>query len=315
VSSELRRHPKGRNRAKTLDYGAAPEHAERMRYVRVARALVEPVAGIAFAGLWFVAEAGRFPNLPVFLAFGAAIGVSRLFPRVALTLVLIGLALSTVGAAMFPPELTSPAVESRSWLHPLTDTDWPAYAPALVVPALVAAQSGRRSVTRASLVVSAISALWLAALIAVASPTIGWARGRMVSFLANTDLPAAARSFLAFALILLVVGGLLWVVGWGAAGAVRFLRTLMRDPLIRVRVKDALRLTADAPDLPKLTTRERDVLLLIADGKSNAEIATALFLSEATVKSHLSSILSKLGLKSRAEIIAHAWRTGMVALG
>jgi DNA-binding NarL/FixJ family response regulator len=104
-------------------------------------------------------------------------------------------------------------------------------------------------------------------------------------------------------------------VGWGAAGAVRFLRTLMRDPLIRVRVKDALRLTPDAPDLPKLTTRERDVLLLIADGKSNAEIATALFLSEATVKSHLSSILSKLGLKSRAEIIAHAWRTGMVALG
>jgi DNA-binding CsgD family transcriptional regulator len=269
--------------------------------------------GAAFAGLWFVAEAGRFPNLPVFVVFGAAIAMSRLLPRVALVLVLAGLALSTVGAAMFPPGPTYPVVESHSWLHQLTDTDWPAYAAALVVPALVAAQARRRSVTRSSLVVSGISALWLAALIAVASPTIGWARGRMVSFLANTDLPAAARSFLAFALILLVVGGLLWVVGWGAAGAARFLRTLMRDPLIRVRVRDALRLTADAPDLPKLTTRERDVLLLIAEGMSNAQIAAALFLSEATVKSHLSSILSKLGLKSRAEIIAHAWRTGMVA--
>jgi DNA-binding CsgD family transcriptional regulator len=86
----------------------------------------------------------------------------------------------------------------------------------------------------------------------------------------------------------------------------------MRDPLIRVRIKDALRLGPEPGDAPNLTARERDVLLLVSDGKSNAEIATALFLSEATVKSHLRSILTKLGLKSRTEIVAHAWRTGMV---
>jgi len=91
---------------------------------------------------------------------------------------------------------------------------------------------------------------------------------------------------------------------------VRFVQTLLRDPVIRVRINDAFGLGAEGE--PSLTARERDVLLLISDGKSNAEIAAALFLSEATVKSHLRSILVKLGLKSRTEIVAHAWRTGMV---
>ena len=285
-----------------------------MRVRRILRNALEPVAGVAFAGLWLVAEFARFPNLYVFALFGAAIAVSRLLPRTALALVLAGLAASTVGAAVFPPDLSYPAVESRSWLHQMTDTDWPAYAAALVVPALVVANARRTTVVRASLVVAALSPLWLAALIATASPALPWGKGRLIDWLGNWEVPMAMRVFVVFALILLVLSGLLWTLAWGIAAVARFMRTMMRDPLIRVRINDASRLGPDSASSPSLTTRERDVLLLVSDGKSNAEIATALFLSETTVKSHLRSILSKLGLKSRTEIAAYAWKTGLVQL-
>ena len=127
----------------------------------------------------------------------------------------------------------------------------------------------------------------------------------------SLDLPDQVRAFVAFAALLLILSALVWVIGWGIGGVVRFVQTLLRDPVLRVRINDAFRLGRDQ-DGPALTARERDVLLLVSDGKSNAEIAKALFLSEATVKSHLRSILTKLGLKSRTEIVAHAWRTGMV---
>lgn len=61
----------------------------------------------------------------------------------------------------------------------------------------------------------------------------------------------------------------------------------------------------------ELTERERDVLLLIADGKSNAEIAEQLVLSVGTVKGYVSNILGKLHLNDRTQAAIYAWREGL----
>ncbi len=70
--------------------------------------------------------------------------------------------------------------------------------------------------------------------------------------------------------------------------------------------------TKSKTDPDALTTRETEVLLLIAEGSSNAEIGEKLFISKKTVKSHVSNILSKLHLADRTKAAAYAWRNKLI---
>lgn len=73
--------------------------------------------------------------------------------------------------------------------------------------------------------------------------------------------------------------------------------------------------TGDLVQLPQVTERETAVLRLIARGMSNTEIARELFLSEATVKTYVSRLLTKLDLRDRVQLAVLAYESGLVRAG
>ena len=103
--------------------------------------------------------------------------------------------------------------------------------------------------------------------------------------------------------------------------AVRVVATgdALLDPAITRRViEDYAQRAAPRKDhgrLARLTEREREVLRLLATGKSNAELAAHLYLGEGTVKTHVSHLLGKLGLRDRVQAVVFAYETGLVEPG
>jgi DNA-binding NarL/FixJ family response regulator len=105
-------------------------------------------------------------------------------------------------------------------------------------------------------------------------------------------------------------------------GAVRTVAAgdaLLAPALVRRLIEDFVRRPppGDRPpgELDGLTERELDVLRLIARGLANAEIAAQLFVSEATVRTHVTHILAKLGLRDRVQAVVLAYETGLVQPG
>ena len=105
-------------------------------------------------------------------------------------------------------------------------------------------------------------------------------------------------------------------------GAVRTVAAgdaLLAPALVRRLIEDFVRRPAPGArppaELDDLTEREREVLTLIAHGLANAEIAARLFVSEATVRTHVTHILAKLELRDRVQAVVLAYETGLVQPG
>lgn len=93
-------------------------------------------------------------------------------------------------------------------------------------------------------------------------------------------------------------------------------RTVLAPELVdRLLREHATRRTVRSPLLERLTERETEVLGEVASGRSNAEIASRLFLGEGTVKTHVAAILRKLGVRDRTQAAVAAYELGLVRPG
>ena len=101
-----------------------------------------------------------------------------------------------------------------------------------------------------------------------------------------------------------------------AAGDAQLSPAVTKRPLDQVARRLPAAVHHDSPPpLAELTAREQEVLRLIAVGMSNAEIGEALVVSEATVKTHVSSVLGKLGLRDRVQAVIYAYENGLTPPG
>jgi DNA-binding NarL/FixJ family response regulator len=96
--------------------------------------------------------------------------------------------------------------------------------------------------------------------------------------------------------------------------------TLVAPSVTRRLIQEFVRRPPDAlrtapPELARLTEREVEVLRRMARGRSNSEIATELFVSETTVKTHVAHVLAKLGVRDRVQAVVFAYESGLVLPG
>jgi DNA-binding CsgD family transcriptional regulator len=208
-------------------------------------------------------------------AFSLAIGAVRLLPASAV-------ALPTV-------VLTAQALW---WPAQFTQNSWPVYfGLALVIAGLAAHTSGRLRT-----VALAVSGVWVFAVTALL--TIPGSQSLVFPRSLDAGPGTVLRNYFAVLAVATVLGSIAW--GGGA---------LLR----RIRDRPVLEPANPAKGVESLSDRENEVFRLAAQSLSNAEIARGAFISETTVKSHMTRILAKLELNSRAQLVAFAWRNGLVA--
>jgi DNA-binding NarL/FixJ family response regulator len=94
--------------------------------------------------------------------------------------------------------------------------------------------------------------------------------------------------------------------------------SLLAPSITRRVIQDFVKRPARRSDdalLQRLTERETEVLVMLAAGKSNAELATSLYVGEGTIKTHVSHVLTKLGLRDRMQAVVFAYESGLIEPG
>jgi DNA-binding CsgD family transcriptional regulator len=252
-----------------------------------------PLTAALFLLMWIIGEAGRgpWPGLLGFLIPAALIlGLAPWLPIVSVV-GMIALPLAQVVGLVVRPESTT----------------WPIYL-AIPLAGLVLGAAATGRVRRWVPVTGAASMLTAAFL--MAAPSASGSRAEWTGYMFYGMEPPPWRvNPHEQDLVLLGLAGIgLFLLAWGVGvlyrmgvtGRLRGLAALLADP------------ATDAPSLPPhttiagLTPRELEIFALVARGLSNAEIAANEHISEATVKTHVSSILRKLDLRSRTQLAAHA---------
>jgi len=173
---------------------------------------------------------------------------------------------------------------------------------------------------------STLAAMMVAAYSSSALVGPGKAAASAVSIIVGIAIMGRATGDLAF---MAIVFGSAWLMGFVVSQRSGQLQQLSGDNRdLAQRLSEATTLLADAErrraggapapapdDLAALTGRELDVTRAIATGMSNAEIASTLVISEWTVKTHVASILRKLGLRDRTQVAVAAYQSGLVRPG
>lgn len=265
-------------------------YREVMNRIRaIARPLAEPVAGALFLVLWIVAEAGRM-SLD---AGGARVFVvTWVLVLGALSLAIATVRLVPIAAVALPTGVI--LVQTLWWPAQFTQNSWPVYLGlALVIAGLGAHTSGRLRT-----IALAVCGAWVFAVTALL--TIPGSQ----SLVFPRSLDAGPGTVLRNYFAVLAVATVLATIAWGGGALLRWL-------LDRPMPEGA----PSAKGVESLSERENEVFRLAAQGLSNAEIARDAFISETTVKSHMTRILAKLELTSRAQLVAFAWRNGLVTDG
>ncbi|MDY0827845.1 response regulator transcription factor [Microbacterium sp. BG28] len=257
--------------------------------------LLPIVAAVAF-GAWLARESPRlltyavpmrdetFTTSPYGLlcAIGLALALALTRWRPSWSLALIGLVL---------------AAQLFFWPARFSQTAWTAYLMLLPVAYVVAGRVGERR--RALLCALLTGALVVVALLTVPALSFSGVEGTIHG--KSWSSVEAAQN-----------------MAWWSALALAATVALWRAGSRRQRNTSAAQPAAPAvPDesLEGLSAREREVFRLVARGLSNSAVAAQLVVSEATVKSHLSSALAKLGLSSRSELIVYAYERGVIRPG
>ena len=178
------------------------------------------------------------------------------------------------------------------WPARFSQIAWTGYLALAVVPALIS-RSGRTTRRPLMLAITLAASIAVGSLLTLPALSVSGEWGTIT----GKDVAGSLDATAIWTAVALLVTVLSWRIG---------------RPRPAPSVSDHDRAEDRGHLISDLSPREREMFELVATGRSNAEIAASSYIGETTVKTHVSSILAKLGLSSRSELIAFAWSNGLL---